>query len=79
MPFLGPNRATSRLSATGNSQHVRLPKPLFQQLGWAIGEELIVTITPDNAMIVQTIEAYFRQALEAERRQYEHERESVGA
>jgi len=73
MSFLGVSRAYSTMTATGGSHHVRIPKPLIDLLGWETGEELIVTITPEKAMHVQTLEAYFRERLAEERQRQQPE------
>ena len=59
-------RAPSRLSSTGNSQHVLIPKPLLSQLPWKVGEDLMVTVEPDGSARITTLEQYFRDRLAAE-------------
>jgi len=56
--------ATTRLSASGSSEHVRIPKPLRPLLKWAKGEDLIVTILDDESVRVVTLERYVRERME---------------
>lgn len=52
------NRASTRLFRSGSSVHVTIPKPLRTFLTWETGVELMVTVTEDKRLIIETLEQY---------------------
>lgn len=65
--------AITKLSRSGVSKHVMVPKPLLSLTGWRDGETLMFTVNPDKTVRIITLEQHIQERLDRDRLARERE------